>query len=143
MKLSQEEKRILRERLLSEKQRRGIELDKDFAVLLGITPTYWGFIQSGKRAGGGKIPQFARRLNVSIPYLLGHDDLSLSQSTGIMAMLRELIATQEPEIKPLSEMIVTNIKEAYRQLMKLKRLEIPAAAMVISLIPYLHLKYCL
>lgn len=74
MELTLREQERLRDRLRQEMHRRDL-LQKDFAKLLGIRPTYLSYILSGKRAGARKLVDFAKRLKVPIGYLLGLENL--------------------------------------------------------------------
>ncbi len=75
MELSLKDQEHFRERLRQEMHRRQIVLQKDFAALIGISPTYLSFIFSGKRIGVRQVVNISKRLKVSIGYLLGLENL--------------------------------------------------------------------
>jgi transcriptional regulator with XRE-family HTH domain len=75
MELSLREQEDFRERLQEEMRRRGIEKQKDFAALLGISPTFLNQIFGRKRTGSRQLVNFAKRLKVPLGYLLGYETL--------------------------------------------------------------------
>jgi transcriptional regulator with XRE-family HTH domain len=108
--LTEQEQKIVIDKLLLEWKRLGCDSQKDFAQIIGISPGFLNLILSGQRLGIRSLKKIAYRLKRPIDYFL---------TSGTGEDLQPLLKS-----KPLNETLLAEIMEKSFKLINTKKIKL-------------------